>query len=74
MMNGARIQMRTWVIMKNEHKACVQRRWDNREKMHKAFKRWKKGVGHEYDIKEEGKEEKEGRIERERGRMKLNTG
>eukprot|EP00965_Chrysotila_dentata_P187571 6172227-Pleurochrysis_carterae.AAC.5 len=66
MMNSARIQMKTWVTMKNEHKAKVQRRWDNRGKMHEAFQIWRKGVGHEYDIQAEGKEEKEGRIERER--------
>eukprot|EP00965_Chrysotila_dentata_P227179 6195841-Pleurochrysis_carterae.AAC.2 len=27
--NWARIQMKTWVATKNEHKANVQRRWDN---------------------------------------------
>eukprot|EP00965_Chrysotila_dentata_P021887 724632-Pleurochrysis_carterae.AAC.1 len=37
MMNSARIQMKTWVTIKNEHKASVQRRWDNRGKMYKAF-------------------------------------
>eukprot|EP00965_Chrysotila_dentata_P012723 420008-Pleurochrysis_carterae.AAC.1 len=37
MMNWARIQMKTWVTMKNEHKASIQRRWDNRGKMHEAF-------------------------------------
>eukprot|EP00965_Chrysotila_dentata_P263358 6214816-Pleurochrysis_carterae.AAC.4 len=38
-MNWARIQMKTWVTTKNEHKACVQRRCDNRAKMHMAFQR-----------------------------------
>eukprot|EP00965_Chrysotila_dentata_P149601 4940420-Pleurochrysis_carterae.AAC.1 len=37
MMNWARIQMKAWIATKNEHKAYVQRRWDNREKMNKAF-------------------------------------
>eukprot|EP00965_Chrysotila_dentata_P131567 4349358-Pleurochrysis_carterae.AAC.1 len=60
--------------MKNEHKASVQRRWGNRGKMYEAFQRWRKGVWHEYDTQAEGKEEREGRIERERGRMELNTG
>eukprot|EP00965_Chrysotila_dentata_P101694 3357520-Pleurochrysis_carterae.AAC.1 len=32
MMNYARIHMKTWVATKNEHKANVQGRWDNREK------------------------------------------
>eukprot|EP00965_Chrysotila_dentata_P190990 6174243-Pleurochrysis_carterae.AAC.1 len=32
MMNSARIQMKMWVAKKNEHKASVQRRWDNRGK------------------------------------------
>eukprot|EP00965_Chrysotila_dentata_P112981 3732711-Pleurochrysis_carterae.AAC.1 len=39
MMNSARIQMKKWVDTKNEHKANVQRRWDNRGKMNKAFQR-----------------------------------
>eukprot|EP00965_Chrysotila_dentata_P144740 4781034-Pleurochrysis_carterae.AAC.1 len=43
MMNCARIQMKAWVNMKNEHKACVQKRWDNRGKMHTTFHRWRKG-------------------------------
>eukprot|EP00965_Chrysotila_dentata_P120528 3985810-Pleurochrysis_carterae.AAC.1 len=41
MMNGARIQMKTWVATKNEHKANVERRWDNRGKVNKAFQRWR---------------------------------
>eukprot|EP00965_Chrysotila_dentata_P175335 5787731-Pleurochrysis_carterae.AAC.1 len=48
MMNGARIQMKTWVTKKNEHKDKVQRRWDNREKMYNAFQTWKKRVRLEY--------------------------
>eukprot|EP00965_Chrysotila_dentata_P028887 960368-Pleurochrysis_carterae.AAC.1 len=43
MMNWARIiQMKTWIIVKNEHKASVQRRWDNKGIMNKAFQRWRK--------------------------------
>eukprot|EP00965_Chrysotila_dentata_P131702 4354676-Pleurochrysis_carterae.AAC.1 len=30
MMNWARTQMKTWIATKNENKANVQRRWDNR--------------------------------------------
>eukprot|EP00965_Chrysotila_dentata_P143642 4746298-Pleurochrysis_carterae.AAC.1 len=41
MMNWARIQMKTRIEKKNEHKASVQRRWGNRGNMNKAFKRWK---------------------------------
>eukprot|EP00965_Chrysotila_dentata_P010992 357642-Pleurochrysis_carterae.AAC.1 len=66
MMNWARIQMKTWVATKNEHKASVQRRSDTRGKMHKAFQKWRKGVCHEYDAQVEGKEDGEGRIERVR--------
>eukprot|EP00965_Chrysotila_dentata_P254733 6211980-Pleurochrysis_carterae.AAC.2 len=35
-------------------------------KMHGAFQRWRKGVWREYDTQAEGKEEREGRIERKR--------
>eukprot|EP00965_Chrysotila_dentata_P237178 6201728-Pleurochrysis_carterae.AAC.1 len=66
MMNCARIQMKTWVAAKNEHKASVQRRWDNRGKMNTAFQRWREGVRHEYEKQTEGEEDGEGRIERER--------
>eukprot|EP00965_Chrysotila_dentata_P236587 6201405-Pleurochrysis_carterae.AAC.2 len=65
-MNWARIQLKTWVTTKNVQKANVQRRWDNREKMHKAFQRWGKRVWHEYEADPEGKEDGEGRIERGR--------
>eukprot|EP00965_Chrysotila_dentata_P242847 6205085-Pleurochrysis_carterae.AAC.1 len=61
MMNWAIIQMKTWVSKKNEHKASVQRRWDNRGKMNKAFQRWRKRVWHVYDEHAEGKEDGEGR-------------
>eukprot|EP00965_Chrysotila_dentata_P214177 6188064-Pleurochrysis_carterae.AAC.1 len=48
MMNRARMQMKAWVIKKNEHKASVQRKWDNRGKMHTAFQRWRKGMRLDY--------------------------
>eukprot|EP00965_Chrysotila_dentata_P141136 4664744-Pleurochrysis_carterae.AAC.1 len=44
MMNWARIQMKTWIATKNEHTANVQRRWENKAKMHGAFHRWRKKV------------------------------
>eukprot|EP00965_Chrysotila_dentata_P184254 6083198-Pleurochrysis_carterae.AAC.1 len=66
MMNWARMQMKEWVIKKNEHEASVQRRWDNRGKMHTAFQRWRKGVWQDYHTQAGGKEEGEGRIEKEK--------
>eukprot|EP00965_Chrysotila_dentata_P068814 2273915-Pleurochrysis_carterae.AAC.1 len=48
MMNCARIHMKMWIAIKNEHKAEVQRRWDNRGKTRKAFQDWKKRVWPEY--------------------------
>eukprot|EP00965_Chrysotila_dentata_P210573 6185972-Pleurochrysis_carterae.AAC.1 len=45
MMNRAGIQMKMWIERKNEHKANVQRRWDNRGRMNSAFKRWKRIIG-----------------------------
>eukprot|EP00965_Chrysotila_dentata_P144133 4761318-Pleurochrysis_carterae.AAC.1 len=65
-MNWARIQMKTWIATKHEHKANVQRRWDNKAKMHRAFQRWRKKVGHEYEAHAGGKENREGGKERER--------
>eukprot|EP00965_Chrysotila_dentata_P075553 2495409-Pleurochrysis_carterae.AAC.1 len=47
MMNCARIQMKTWITKKNEQKDKVQKRWDNRGKMHKAFHRWRAKDKHE---------------------------
>eukprot|EP00965_Chrysotila_dentata_P236656 6201442-Pleurochrysis_carterae.AAC.1 len=41
MMNLARIQMKNWMDKKNEHRARVQRRWDNRGIMKEAFQQWK---------------------------------
>eukprot|EP00965_Chrysotila_dentata_P151323 5001581-Pleurochrysis_carterae.AAC.1 len=66
MMNTARMQMKEWVIKKNEGKASVQRRWDNRGKMHRAFQNWRRGIGHEYKVREAGTEEGGGDIEKER--------
>eukprot|EP00965_Chrysotila_dentata_P031262 1040775-Pleurochrysis_carterae.AAC.1 len=66
MMNWARIQMKTWIAMKNEHKANVQRRLDNRGKTHKAFQRWREKVWHAYEAQTGGKEDGEKGKERER--------
>eukprot|EP00965_Chrysotila_dentata_P011593 379276-Pleurochrysis_carterae.AAC.1 len=66
MMNLARTQMKTWIAIKNEHKVKVQRRWDNRGNMNKAFQNWKKRVGFEQDEQTEGKEDGKGRSEREK--------
>eukprot|EP00965_Chrysotila_dentata_P003566 116958-Pleurochrysis_carterae.AAC.1 len=66
MMNSARIHMKNWVTMKNEHKANVQRRWDNRGKMNNAFQRWRLRVKHECDEQVEGKEEGDRRLEKVR--------
>eukprot|EP00965_Chrysotila_dentata_P217285 6189899-Pleurochrysis_carterae.AAC.2 len=61
LMNWARIQMKTWIEGKNRHKASVQRRWDNRGKMHKMFLEWKRLlVGYE-NKKHKGKGEEEKR-------------
>eukprot|EP00965_Chrysotila_dentata_P090138 2975223-Pleurochrysis_carterae.AAC.1 len=66
MTNCARIQMKTWTAMKNEHKADVQRRWDNRGKMNKAFQTWRSRVRHEGEEQAEGKEQGDKRMEREK--------
>eukprot|EP00965_Chrysotila_dentata_P236970 6201622-Pleurochrysis_carterae.AAC.1 len=66
MMNWARIQMKTWIPMKNEHKANVQRSWDNRGKTHKAFQRWRKRCGMNMRHRRGGKEDGEKGKERER--------
>eukprot|EP00965_Chrysotila_dentata_P189257 6173221-Pleurochrysis_carterae.AAC.2 len=66
MMNWARIQMKTWMATKNEHKATVQRRWDNRGKMNKVFQTWKKSVRYEYVEQAEGKDDGDGRQKREK--------
>eukprot|EP00965_Chrysotila_dentata_P163486 5398335-Pleurochrysis_carterae.AAC.1 len=56
LMNSARIQMKTWMEKKNEHKARVQRRWDNRGIMKEAFQTWKTFTGRAYMETVEGKE------------------
>eukprot|EP00965_Chrysotila_dentata_P041383 1372679-Pleurochrysis_carterae.AAC.1 len=66
MMNAARAQMKTWITIKNEHKAKIQRRWDNRGRMNKAFQKWKKRVWHEQDEQEGGEKDEDGRIEKEK--------
>eukprot|EP00965_Chrysotila_dentata_P160723 5307321-Pleurochrysis_carterae.AAC.2 len=66
MMNLARIQMKTWVATKNEHKAKVQRRWDSRGNMNEVFQIWKKRVRHEQEEQAEGIEDGDGRLEREK--------
>eukprot|EP00965_Chrysotila_dentata_P177699 5869859-Pleurochrysis_carterae.AAC.1 len=60
LMNLARLQMKNWVEKKNEHRARVQRRWDNRGTTKEVFQKWKaltcragterdKGTEHEKD-------------------------
>eukprot|EP00965_Chrysotila_dentata_P042823 1421333-Pleurochrysis_carterae.AAC.1 len=66
MMTCARIQMKTWIATKNAHKAKVQRRWDNRGKMNKAFQRWRRRVKHEDEERVDGKEEGDRRLEKDR--------
>eukprot|EP00965_Chrysotila_dentata_P035784 1190910-Pleurochrysis_carterae.AAC.1 len=62
----ARIQMKMWVTTKNEHKANVQRRWDNRGKRNKAFQSWKLRAKHECHDQAERQEDGDRRLERER--------
>eukprot|EP00965_Chrysotila_dentata_P210989 6186213-Pleurochrysis_carterae.AAC.8 len=59
MMNWARIQMKMWTERKNEHRASVQQRWDNRGKTNKAFTRWNKATGYENKEKDGRKENEE---------------
>eukprot|EP00965_Chrysotila_dentata_P036252 1207411-Pleurochrysis_carterae.AAC.1 len=69
MKNRARIHMKVWNGKKNEHKAKVQQRWDNRGNMHKTFVRWKTALGYE-DTDEEirkGKEEEEAKLKKTYG-------
>eukprot|EP00965_Chrysotila_dentata_P084357 2785451-Pleurochrysis_carterae.AAC.1 len=56
LMNSARIQMKKWVGVKNEHRIRVQRRWDNRGIMKEAFQYWKASTCGTYTEKDEGKE------------------
>eukprot|EP00965_Chrysotila_dentata_P206056 6183334-Pleurochrysis_carterae.AAC.1 len=74
MMNWARIQMKTWIAKKNEHKANVQRRCDNRGKTHKAFQRWGEKTCDANMMHRRGGKKMGRREERERGRMELNIG
>eukprot|EP00965_Chrysotila_dentata_P110711 3657998-Pleurochrysis_carterae.AAC.1 len=66
MMNCARIHMKMWITIKNEHKAAEQKRWDNRGKMSKAFQSWRKRLGLEYNNQIRGKEDGERGKEREK--------
>eukprot|EP00965_Chrysotila_dentata_P045892 1525387-Pleurochrysis_carterae.AAC.1 len=59
MINCARIQMKIWISTKNEHKAAVQRRWDNRGNIRMAFQRWRRKIGHEYEAQTRGLEDGE---------------
>eukprot|EP00965_Chrysotila_dentata_P052658 1747345-Pleurochrysis_carterae.AAC.1 len=66
MMNCARIHMKMWIAIKNEHKAAVQKRWDNRHKMGKAFQTWRKRSGLESNNQIGGEEDGKREIEKER--------
>eukprot|EP00965_Chrysotila_dentata_P050844 1686181-Pleurochrysis_carterae.AAC.1 len=62
LMNCARIQMKTWITIKNEQKDKAQKRWDNRGMMNKTFQRWKTRVKHEEQG--DGEEERDRRVEK----------
>eukprot|EP00965_Chrysotila_dentata_P257898 6213035-Pleurochrysis_carterae.AAC.1 len=66
MMNWARIQMKMWTARKNEHKAKIQRRWDDRGTMSKVFKRWKFMTGLGIKDDKEGREENKGPEEKKK--------
>eukprot|EP00965_Chrysotila_dentata_P002563 83284-Pleurochrysis_carterae.AAC.2 len=74
MMNWARIQMETWTGRKNEHKVNVQRRWDNRGKMSKMFKRWKLTTGYKSKDNKERRKGNKGFEERKKKTYGINTG
>eukprot|EP00965_Chrysotila_dentata_P036933 1228858-Pleurochrysis_carterae.AAC.1 len=59
LMNQARIHMKLWTEKKNEHKAVVQRRWDNRGKMLQMFMRWRRKAGYRQNEQESPDGEKE---------------
>eukprot|EP00965_Chrysotila_dentata_P246550 6207228-Pleurochrysis_carterae.AAC.1 len=63
LMNRARTHMKIWMEKKNEHKASVQRRWDNRGNTLEMFTRWKRNAGYKQDglDEEQGKEIEEGK-------------
>eukprot|EP00965_Chrysotila_dentata_P200734 6180140-Pleurochrysis_carterae.AAC.4 len=54
MMNRARIQLKNWMEKKNEHRAYVQQRWDNRGIMNKAFQKWKSLIRGRRNDKDQG--------------------
>eukprot|EP00965_Chrysotila_dentata_P213051 6187406-Pleurochrysis_carterae.AAC.6 len=58
--------MKRWMEKKNEPKATVQQRWDNKEMLYKAFRRWKLTTGSKNDDKRE--KQKTGRERRKMGR------
>eukprot|EP00965_Chrysotila_dentata_P013361 442384-Pleurochrysis_carterae.AAC.1 len=68
LMNHARIHMKVWIEKKNEHKAMVQRRWDNRGKTLQIFMRWRRKVGYRQAEQESPDGEKGEKVEKvERG-------
>eukprot|EP00965_Chrysotila_dentata_P167953 5545712-Pleurochrysis_carterae.AAC.1 len=66
MMNCAIIQMNSWIAKKNEQKDKVQKRWDNKGKINKAFQRWRAKIKHEKEEQVDGKEEGDRRLEKEK--------
>eukprot|EP00965_Chrysotila_dentata_P062111 2057802-Pleurochrysis_carterae.AAC.1 len=44
---------------KNEQRACVQQRWDNRGVMKETFQKWKSLIRCEHKDKDRGQEHKE---------------
>eukprot|EP00965_Chrysotila_dentata_P174583 5763165-Pleurochrysis_carterae.AAC.1 len=51
--------MEKWMDEKNEHRARVQRRWDNRGIMKEASQKWKSLIRREHMDKDMGQEHKE---------------
>eukprot|EP00965_Chrysotila_dentata_P014208 471147-Pleurochrysis_carterae.AAC.1 len=66
LMNWARTHMKIWIEKKNEHKASVQSRWDNRGNMLKMFIKWKRNAGY----KQDGLDTGQGREREERKKEK----
>eukprot|EP00965_Chrysotila_dentata_P172982 5708927-Pleurochrysis_carterae.AAC.1 len=64
MMNWARVHMKNWTNKKNDNKAKVQRRWDNRGIMKEAFQKGKLLIRPEQMVK--GVEHKEGKMNNEK--------
>eukprot|EP00965_Chrysotila_dentata_P132537 4382381-Pleurochrysis_carterae.AAC.4 len=48
-----------WIEKKNEHRASLQRRWDNRGIMNETLKKWKLSIGRENNDKDGRKENKD---------------